>query len=129
MNSLTKVNMIIGEYTRLWTEIQNENYVAVNEKINSTTNGLNLLRNDLGVGGERNIATHREEYELFMTSVLEDESLGDQDMITRYSRKIQENLLGIKAQLKQRPHNLPKVDRLSIGIIILLGDIEVRWYR
>ena len=92
--------------------------MAVNEKINSTINGLNLLRNDLGVGGERNIATHREEYELFMTSVLEDESLGDQDMITRYSRKIQENLLGIRAQLRQRPHNLPKVDRLSIGIII-----------
>ena len=129
LRNLTKVNMIINEYTRLWLEIQNEDYLAINDRINSVITGINLLRNDVEARGERNIREIREEYDQFMARLHENEVLGDQDKITRYSRKIQENLLVIRAQIGQRPHNVPKVNNLSMGIIILLGDMENRWYR
>ena len=129
LNNLTKVNMIIEEYSQLWREIQNMNFPAVNEKINRTISGLNLLNQDLKLEREANITELREEYDQFMSRILEDETLGDQDQITRYSRKIQENLLVIKAQLKQKPHNIPEVKKRINGIIILLGDLETRWYR
>ena len=121
--------MIINEYTRLWLEIQNEDYLAINDRINSVITGINLLRNDVEARGERNIREIREEYDQFMARLHENEVLGDQDKITRYSRKIQENLLVIRAQIGQRPHNVPKVINLSMGIVILLGDMENRWYR
>ena len=121
--------MIIEEYTRLWLEIQNMHFPAVNEKINSTINGLNLLRQDLANGGESNILEEREEYDLFMARLHQNENLGDQEKNTRYSRKIQENLLVIKAQMRQRPHNTPEIKKRINGIIILLADIEIRWYR
>ena len=104
-------------------------FPAVNEKINSTINGLNLLRQDLANGGESNVLEEREEYDQFMARLHQNENLGDQEKITRYSRKIQENLLAIKTQLKQRPHNIPEVKKRINDIIILLADIEIRWYR
>ena len=92
--------------------------------------GINLLRCDyVGVHGESNISAYREEYELFMDTIVQNGELADYQMIVRYSRKIQEDLLLIKDQIKQKPHNIPMVDKLSVGIILLLGDIDIRWYR
>ena len=127
--SLRKVSLIVEEYRRLCQDIESMNYPVVNERINHTINGLNLLRRDYAEdNGARNVTAFREEYQQFMNAILQNEELADYQKIVRYSRKIQGNLMVIKDQLKQRPHNVPLVDKLSVCIIILLGDIETRWY-
>ena len=130
LNSCTKVNMVIEEYRRLCLELENNNYPGVEERTNHVLTGVNLLRRDyVQNNGARNVIEYRQEYERFMNSILQNGELAEFQMIVRYSQKIQENLNCIKAQLSQRPHNVPEVDKLSIGIILLLGDINNRWYR
>lgn len=128
--SRTKVNRVIEEYRRLCLDFQNNNYPGVEERSNHVISGVNLLRHDyVQNNGARDITEYRQEYERFMTSIRQNEELAEFQKIVRYSRKIQENFNCIKAQLYQRPHNVPEVDKLSIGIILLLGDINNRWYR
>ena len=130
LNSRTKVNMVIEEYSRLCLEFENNNYPGVEERINHVLTGVNLLRRDyVQKNGARNVIEYRQEYERFMNNILQNGELAEFQMIVRYSQRIQENLNTIKAQLSQQPHNVPEVDKLSIGIIILLGDINNRWYR
>ena len=128
--SQRKVNLVQEEYRLLCLEIQNMDYPAINDRISHVISGINLLRCDyVGVHGESNISAYREEYEQFMNTIVQNGELADYQMIVRYSRKIQEDLQLIKDQIKQRPHNIPMVDKLSVGIILLLGDIDIRWYR
>ena len=129
MLSLTKVIAITEEFRRLCLEMENEDYPAINDRVNHIVTGVNLFRNDFGLGAERNITEHREMYDQFMDNIIQDESLSDHQKIVRYSNKIQGNLGLIGAQVEQRPQNVPKVDELTIGIIMLLGDINTRWYR
>ena len=129
MLSVTKVIAVTEEHRKLCLEIQNEDYPAINARINHIIVGVNLLRRDFGLGRERDITRHREEYDQFMNSVNQDENLIDYQKIIRYCSKIQGNLGLIGAQVEQRPQNIPKVDELTIGIILLLGDISNRWYR
>ena len=128
--SQRKVNLVQEEYRLLCLEIHNMDYPAVTDRISHVISGINLLRNDyVGVHGESNISSYREEYEQFMQTIVQNGELADYQMIVRYSRKIQDDLLLIKDQVKQKPHNIPMVDKLSVGIILLLGDIDIRWYR
>ena len=128
--SQRKVNLVQEEYRLLCLEIQNMDYPAINDRISHVISGINLLRSDyVGVHGESNISAFREEYEQFMNTIVQNGELADYQMIVRYSRKIQEDLQLIKDQIKQRPHNISMVDKLSVGIILLLGDIDIRWYR
>ena len=129
MLSAIKVISITEEFRKLCLEFENEDYPAINDRINHIIVGVNLLRQDSGLGRQSNIVSYREEYNEFINRVAQDENLMDYQKIVRYSNKIQGNLGLIGAQLEQRPHNVPKVDELSIGIIILLGDISTRWYR
>ena len=129
MLSVTKVIAVTEEHRKLCLEIQNEDYPAINARINHIIVGVNLLRRDFGLGRERDITRHREEYDQFMNSVNQDENLIDYQKINRYCSKIQGNLGLIGAQVEQRPQNIPKVDELTIGVILLLGDISNRWYR
>ena len=128
MLSAIKVISITEEFRKLCLEFENEDYPAINDRINHIIVGVNLLRQDSGLGRQSNIVSYREEYNEFINRVAQDENLMDYQKIVRYSNKIQGNLGLIGAQLEQRPHNVPKVDELSIGIIILLGDISTRWY-
>ena len=129
MLSAIKVISITEEFRKLCLEFENEDYPAINDRINHIIVGVNLLRQDSGLGRQSNIVSYREEYDQFINRIVQDENLMDYQKIVRYSNKIQGNLGLIGAQLEQRPHNVPKVDELSIGIIILLGDISTRWYR
>ena len=92
--------------------------------------GLNLLRLDyVGDHGERDITAFREEYQQFMDKIIQNNNLVGYYKVVRYLNKVHDNFVIIRDQLKQAPHNVPVVDRLSVGIILLLGDMNTRWYR
>ena len=128
--SLTKVNLVMEECKRLRQDIQRRNYPAINERVNHAISGLNLLRRDyVGDHGEGDITLFRNEYQQFMDPIIQDNTLAGYHKVVRYLNKINEDFMKMKIQLKQRPHNVPMVDRLSVGIILLLGDLNTRWYR
>ena len=70
----------------------------------------------------------REEYQQFMEPIIQDNSLAPYYKVIRYLDKIQNNFKIMRDQLKQMPHNVSVMDNLSVGIILLLGDMETRWY-
>ena len=128
--SLTKVNMVMEEYKRLRQDIQRRNYLAINDRVNHAISGMNLLRRDyVGDHGEGDITLFRNEYQHFMNTVIQDNNLAGYYKVVRYLNKIHDDFMTMKAQLKQRPHNVPMVDKLSVGITLLLGDMNTRWYR
>ena len=128
--SLTKVNMVMKECRRLRQDIQRRNYPAINERVNHTISGLNLLRRDyVGDHGEGDITSFRDKYQQMMDPIIQDNNLAGYYKVVRYLNKIHNDFMTIKDQLKQRLHNVPIVDKLSVGITLLLGDLNTRWYR
>ena len=128
--SLRKVNLVIEECRRLRQDIQRRNYPAINERVNHAISGLNLLRSDyVGDHGEGDITLFRNKYQQFMNIIIQDNTLAGYYKVVRYLNKINDDFMTMKDQLKQRPHNVPMVDKLSVGIILLLGDLNTRWYR
>ena len=128
--SLTKVNLVMEECRRLRQDIQRRNYLAINERVNHAISGLNLIRRDyVGNHGEGDITAFRNEYQQFMNTIIQDNSLAGYYKVVRYLNKIHEDSMTMRDQLKQRPHNVPMVDKLSVGITLLLGDMNTRWYR
>ena len=128
--SLTKVDLVMEECRRLRQDIQRRNYPAINERVNHAISGLNLLRSDyVGEHGEGDITFIRNEYQQFMNVIIQDNTLAGYYKVVRYLNKINDDFMTMKDQLKQRPHNVPMVDKLSVGIILLLGDLNTRWYR
>ena len=128
--SLTKVDLVMEECRRLRQDIQRRNYPAINERVNHAISGLNLLRSDyVGEHGEGDITLFRNEYQQFMNIIIQDNTLAGYYKVVRYLNKINDDFMTMKDQLKQRPHNVPMVDKLSVGITLLLGDLNTRWYR
>ena len=128
--SQRKVDLVQEEFRRLRQDIHRRNYGAVNERISHTISGINLLRQDyVGNHGERDITSFREEYQQFMDPIIQNDNLVGYYKVIQYLNRIQDNFVSIKIQLKQAPHNVPVVDKLSVGIILLLGDMNTRWYR
>ena len=128
--SLTKVNLVMEECRRLRQDIQRRNYPAINERVNHAISGLNLLRRDyVGDHGEGDITSLRDKYQQFMDSIIQNNNLAGYYKAVRYLNKIHIDFMTMKDQLKQRPHNIPMVDKLSVGITLLLGDMNTRWYR
>ena len=98
--------------------------------MNHAISGLNLLRRDyVGDHGEGDITSFRYKYQQFMDSIIQDNNLAAYYKVVRYLNKIHDDFMIIKDQLKQRPHNVPMVDKLSVVITLLLGDMNARWYR
>ena len=128
--SLTKVNLVMEECRRLCQDIQRRNYLAINERVNHAISGLNLIRRDyVGDHGEGDITSFRNKYQRFMDPIIQDNNLAGYYKVVRYLNKIHDDFMTMKDQLKQRPHNVPMVDKLSVGITLLLGDKNTRWYR
>ena len=128
--SQRKVDLVQEEFRRLRQDIRRRNYGAVNERISHTISGINLLRQDyVGNQGETDITSFREEYQQFMDPIIQNNDLVGYYKVIQYLNRIHDNFVNIKNQLKQAPHNVPVVDKLSVGIILLLGDMNTRWYR
>lgn len=128
--SLTKVNLVMEECRRLRQDIQRRNYPAINERVNHAISGLNLIRRDyVGDHGEGDITYFRNEYQQFMNTIIQDNILAGYYKVVRYLNKIHDDFMTMKDQLKQRPHNVPMVDKFSVGITLLLRDLNTRWYR
>ena len=122
--------MVMEEYRRLHQDIQRRNYPAINERVNHAISGLNLLRRDyVGDHGQGDITSLSDKYQQFMDPIIQDNNLAGYNKVVTYLNKIHDDFMTIKDQLKQRPHNVPMVDKLSVGITLLLGDMNTRWYR
>ena len=128
--SQRKVDLVQEDFRRLRQDIRRRNYGAVNERISHTISGINLIRQDyVGNHGETDITAFREEYQQFMDPIIQNNDLVGYYKVIQYLNRIDDNFVSIKNQLKQAPHNVPVVDKLSVGIILLLGDMNTRWYR